>query len=94
MAAAPLPSTSPSVTFGHIRGKVPMEVKEDASMEAKNLSIYVEASSPEDFAVFCKAAVTDKASQEYPKLYYHLLRCFTSADAGHSGRVTSAEFDG
>ena len=60
-----------------------MEVKEDASLEAENLPIYDEASSPEELAAFGNAAVTDKASPEYLKFYCR-LRGFTSADVGHS----------
>ena len=60
-----------------------MEVKEDAFLEAENLPIYDEASSPEDFAAFGNAAVTDKAPPEYLKFDCH-LRGFTSAGAGRS----------
>jgi len=86
----------------HIKGKVtggvkaeyqPMSIAEDASLAAKNLPIYDEASSPADFATFCKTAVTDKSSPEYEKMYYHLLRCFTSADTTHNGLISASDFD-
>merc|ERR550532_2297330 len=81
----------------HIRQKVangaravypPLETKED------NLPMYDEATSAEEFARFCKAAVTDTSSAEYSKLYYHLLRCFSDADVEHSGLISCKDFDG
>eukprot|EP00927_Polykrikos_kofoidii_P032853 TRINITY_DN2785_c0_g1_i5.p1 TRINITY_DN2785_c0_g1~~TRINITY_DN2785_c0_g1_i5.p1 ORF type:complete len:468 (-),score=95.32 TRINITY_DN2785_c0_g1_i5:359-1762(-) len=90
--------------FDHIKEKVKGGVSasyppaaanvDSTSLEAKNLPIYDEASSPADFAAFCKEAVINKASTEYQKLYYHLLRCFSDADRSLSGRITAAEFDG
>jgi len=86
----------------HIKGKVtggvkaeyqPMSIVEDASLAAKNLPIYDEASSPSDFATFCKTAVTDKSSPEYQKMYYHLLRCFSDADVSMNGRIRKDDFD-
>jgi len=86
----------------HIKGKVeggvkalykPMAIKEDASLTANNLPIYDEASSPADFAAFCKKAVTDKSSPEFHKMYYHLLRCFSDADASMNGRIKKEDFD-
>jgi len=86
----------------HIKGKVtggvkaqyqPMALAEDASLAAKNLPIYDEASSPADFATFCRIAVADKTSREYQKMYYHLLRCFTSADTTHNGLISASDFD-
>merc|ERR1712176_942226 len=63
------------------------------SMAAKNLPIYNDASSPADFAAFCNRAVTDKSSAEYQKMYYHLLRCFSDADAAMTGSIKKEEFD-
>merc|ERR1719444_165518 len=58
-----------------------------------NLPIYDEASSPSDFATFCKTAVADKSSPEYQKMYYHLLRCFSDADVSMNGRIRKDDFD-
>jgi len=47
----------------------------------------------DDSTRFLKAATASRRSPEYKELYFHLLRCFTDADATMTGVIDAEGFD-
>jgi len=77
--------------MAHIKCKIAKGVAPWRKGEGK-LSL-IQPKTPEEFISFLQSATSSKQNPEYEELYFHLLRCFTDADAHKQGVISVAEFD-